>query len=198
MTYASATTINVPTGAASRYQKGDKLKFTNSTTKYMYVTGVADTLLTVYGGIDYVVANTTISSAYLSRAEHPFGFPLKFNWTPTTGTQAGTYTSVTINWAYFTLAGGIATIEWSVTGTQGAASTDYITITLPVANPAIGGSLAVPFHGADDGVYADGSIMLYLNNSSTVRFYRNEDLGATDYSTGVVLVEGVSKYAWGF
>lgn len=196
MTYASATTITVPTGAASRYQKGDKLKFTNSTTKYMYITGVADTVLTVYGGIDYVVANTTISTAYVSRAEQPFGFPVKFNWTPTYGTQAGSYGSTSTNWAYFTVQNGWVHIQWSFSGTLSSASTDYLTFTLPIAFPNIGASMAVPYFGADDGVYSDGSIMLYTNNSATVRFYRNEDLGTTDITTGVCGSEGVSRYAW--
>jgi hypothetical protein len=55
--YASASTINVPTGAASIYQKGDKLKLTQPTlgVKYFYIITVADTLLTVTGGTwDYI------------------------------------------------------------------------------------------------------------------------------------------------
>ncbi len=33
-TYASATTITVPSGAASKYAKGDKIKLTQTTVKY--------------------------------------------------------------------------------------------------------------------------------------------------------------------
>jgi hypothetical protein len=47
-TYASATTITVPSGAASKYQKGDKIKITNnSATKYFSVVGVGGAAVTV-------------------------------------------------------------------------------------------------------------------------------------------------------
>jgi len=80
--YASATTITVPTGAASRYAKGDKIKLTQTTVKYFYVVGVADTVLTVTGGSDYTVANAAITLNYYSHAVSPVGFPAYFWWTP--------------------------------------------------------------------------------------------------------------------
>lgn len=81
--YASATTITVPTGAASRFQIGDKIRLTQTTVKYFYVVGVADTVLTVTGGSDYTVANAAISAVAYSRVDRPFGFPSWFNYTPT-------------------------------------------------------------------------------------------------------------------
>lgn len=81
--YASATTITVPTGAASRYSVGDKIKLTQTTVKYFYVVGVADTVLTVTGGTDYTVANAAISANYYSKSSSPVGFPHWFNYTPT-------------------------------------------------------------------------------------------------------------------
>lgn len=87
-TYASATTITVPSGAASLYQKGDKIKLTaNSVVLYAYVVSVADTVLTVIGNS---LTNHAFSSIYVSRAESPFGFPTTFAYTPTfasSGTQ---------------------------------------------------------------------------------------------------------------
>ena len=74
-TYASASTITVPSGAASKYGVEDRIKLTQATVKYFIVTVVADTVLTVYGGTDYTVANAAISANYYSRAENPFGFP---------------------------------------------------------------------------------------------------------------------------
>jgi hypothetical protein len=73
-TYASASTITVPSGAASKYSVGDKIKLTQTTVKYFYVTAVADTLLTVTGGSDYTVANAAITSNYYSHS-NPVGFP---------------------------------------------------------------------------------------------------------------------------
>jgi hypothetical protein len=89
--YASATTITVPSGATNLYQKGDKLRLVQSnTTKYFYVIGIASTTLTVFGGSDYSVANSAISDIYLSRQQNPFGFPLYHNYTPSTLTTITT------------------------------------------------------------------------------------------------------------
>ena len=81
--YASATTITVPAGAASKYSIGDKIKLTQTTVKYFYVTGVADTVLTVNGGTDYTVANAAITLNYYSKSASPVGFPHWFAYTTT-------------------------------------------------------------------------------------------------------------------
>ena len=80
-TYASATTITVPTGAASLYKKGDKIRLTQTTVKYFYVIGVADTVLTVTGGSDYSITNAAISAISVSHNSNPIGFPAYFNTT---------------------------------------------------------------------------------------------------------------------
>jgi hypothetical protein len=74
-TYASASTITVASGAASRYQRGDKIKWTQTTVKYGVIVDVADTLLTIAINTDYTVASAVISANYISRVESPFGFP---------------------------------------------------------------------------------------------------------------------------
>lgn len=78
-TYSSVSgvlgTITVPSGAASRYRKGDKVKFTQTTVKYFYIMSITDTTLVVSGGSDYALANAAISSISFSRADTPFGFP---------------------------------------------------------------------------------------------------------------------------
>jgi hypothetical protein len=89
-TYASATTITVPSGAASIYAVGTKIKLTQTTVKYFYVIGVADTVLTVVGNGAVVVTNAAISANYYSHACSPVGFPTWFDWTPTITWTAGT------------------------------------------------------------------------------------------------------------
>jgi len=81
-TYASATTITIPAGGASKYAKGDKIKLTQTTVKYFYIVGVADTVLTITGGSDYTLIDATISANYYSHASSPIGFPQWFSWTP--------------------------------------------------------------------------------------------------------------------
>ena len=88
--YASSTTITVPSGAASKYSIGDKIKITQTTVKYFYIVAIADTLLTVAGGSDYSVANATITLNYYSKTGTPQGFPTYFNLTAPTWTTSGT------------------------------------------------------------------------------------------------------------
>ena len=78
-TYASANTITVPTGAANRYQKGDRIKWTQTTVKYGVIIAVADTLLTILKNTDFVVANAAISLNYYSHELNPIGYPCWFN-----------------------------------------------------------------------------------------------------------------------
>lgn len=96
--YATASTITVPSGAASKYRAGDILKWTQTTVKYGVITSVADTVLTIAVNTDYVVADAAITENYYSHG-NAIGFPKSFNWTPTydgltegAGTNAGLYT----------------------------------------------------------------------------------------------------------
>ncbi|GEM_PF-6446580 len=82
--YASASTVTVPSGAAVIYSVGDKLRLTNSSVKYFYIVGVADTVLTITGGSDYTLVSAAISSISYSHAASPVGFPQWFNATPPT------------------------------------------------------------------------------------------------------------------
>lgn len=136
-TYASATTITVPTGAASLYQIGDKIKLTQTTVKYFFVTAVADTLLTITGGSDYTLANAAITLPYVSHEENPVGFPGYFNFAPARAVSGGTvptYTALDIS--HFTIKGLtlFGNCSWcnSSGGTAGAGGAAF-TFTLPVA-----------------------------------------------------------------
>ena len=96
--YASATTITIPSSAASIYSVGDKVKFTQTTVKYFYVVGVADTVLTVTGGSAYTVANAAISVIAFSKSVSPVGFPKQFSLTaPTWTTTGAAFTNQPVN-----------------------------------------------------------------------------------------------------
>jgi len=148
--YASATTITVPSGAASKYQKGDKIKWTQTTVKYGVIVGVADTVLTIAVNTDYVVTNAAISANYYSHQVNPMGYPTWFNYTPTYGASGSmTWTSVTANPAKFKINGKSCTVVISASGTTGGTASTVLTVTLPVTPDnttyRVGGSV-------DDGV----------------------------------------------
>lgn len=86
-TYASATTFTISGDKTDKYQKGDKIKLTQTTVKYFYIIGVSEsggtTTITVTGGSDYTLANASITSPFYSKIENPQGFPDSFAYTPT-------------------------------------------------------------------------------------------------------------------
>lgn len=128
-TYTSATTITVPTDATTKYQKGDKIKLTQTTVKYFYIVGVSSTVLTITGGSDYTLANAAISANYYSKAENPQGFPDWFNYTPT---LTGYSVNPSIELAAFKIAGITCFVKvraWS----GGTSNTTTLAHSLPVA-----------------------------------------------------------------
>mgnify|MGYP007071592485 CR=1 FL=1 len=100
-TYASASTITVPTDATLLYQKGDFLRFKQGAGyKYAVISAVAATLVTIIVNTDYVVANSAISDIAYSRSLEPFGWPDWFNYTPTITASIGTFTTVSATGRY--------------------------------------------------------------------------------------------------
>ena len=83
-TYASADaptfTFTVVGDKSTKYYPGMRIKLTQTTVKYFIITGVVysspNTMITVYGGTDYTLANEAIIYPYYSSAKAPAGFPL--------------------------------------------------------------------------------------------------------------------------
>ncbi len=135
-TYASATTITVPSGAASIYQKGDKIKLTQTTVKYFYIVGVADTVLTITGGTSYTLADAAISVQYYSHVANPMGFPHWFTFVPTiTGSTGsiGTF-SQDVYYGAFCIIGRTAFINASTVVTNVGSWSGNLQCQMPV-NP---------------------------------------------------------------
>lgn len=146
-TYASATTFTISGDKTGKYQKGDKIKLTQTTVKYFYVIGISysspNTTITITGGTDYTLADAAITSPYYSKIENPQGFPTLFNWTPTySASDAMTYTSVTTFFGYFRIIGNTCEIFLTTSGTTGGTASSKLFATLPVNNIDISGTLA--------------------------------------------------------
>jgi hypothetical protein len=168
-TYASATTITVPTGAASIYSVGDKIKLTQTTVKYFYVVGVADTVLTVTGGSNYTVANAAITLPYYSHATSPVGFPKKFTYVPTvSGITIGSGTLV----GYFSLTDGVVTYWVKLELAADTTMTGNPKISLPVATSLGEAHLGITsIHDTSPSSYYSGAT--YVDNSGmTVQCYQ--------------------------
>lgn len=178
-TYASANTVTVPSGAASLYQKGDRVKFTQTTVKYFVITAVADTVLTFAVSTDYVVANAAISAISYSHQANPIGFPSSFAYTPTFGgfsagpTATGKF-SVVGNLCYFT-------INQSAAGTSNATT---FTMTAPITS-GLGVNLPLtPGQAIDNGsAITTPPLLLLASSSTTINCYK-DFTGATWTGSG--------------
>lgn len=80
---------------------GMKLRLTQTTDKYFFITAITASTITMYGGTDYTLANETISNVGYSTEKAPYGFPLSPDkwsvvWTQTTNYSQASPTQNTI------------------------------------------------------------------------------------------------------
>ena len=152
-TYATASTITVPTGAASKYHIGDKIKWTQTTVKYGVIVGVADTVLTIAVNTDYVVTNAAITLNSYSHAANPLGFPPQFVFTVTVTGFSSAPTGML--GAYVTIARMVTySVNMPNTGTSNA--TSFTISSLPFTSYAGGTTrkwVGECSGGNDNGVY---------------------------------------------
>ena len=174
-TYASATTITVPAGAASKYAVGDKIKFTQTTVKYFYITAVADTLLTVTAGNVSTVANAAITNNYYSRADNPIGFPQWFSWTPA---YTGFSVDPVMDMLKFCVVGKTCIVRCDNTTTNGTSNAATFTMTLPVA-PLLAVECATHIFVTDDSLaVSDPGHLALAAASTTATLYKSFFQGA--------------------
>lgn len=163
--YASTSTITVPSGATSIYSIGDKIKMTNSGTKYNYIVGVTDTVLTVKG--DGVV-NAAITAPYYSKDSSPVSFPQYFPYTPT-GISASNVTQS----ARFMISERRCNVDYVASFT--GAITFTTMPTLPVTSSASVKTVSISAAGLGgyyNGVVHTGEIIPLVEASATVFLLR--------------------------
>ena len=159
-TYASATTITVPTGAVALYQKGDYLRLKQSagTYKYWAIYSVADTLVTIIENTDYTLANEAIADVAISRAANPLGWPGWFNWTPTI-TASGSMTIVDsdITLAKYCPSGRSLVVNINITFETGGTANNSIYTSSPCPLAATGRALSANVRDATSGTPLSGA-----------------------------------------
>jgi hypothetical protein len=141
-TYASATTFTISGDKTDKYQKGDKIKLTQTTAKYFYIIGVSysnpNTTVTVTGGSDYSLANASITNPFYSKIENPQGFPGWFNYSTTiSGTTSMTWSTTTATGSAFCIKGKTCYFKFSHAGTVGGTVNPYLSCNVPVTAGSI-------------------------------------------------------------
>lgn len=107
------------------------------------------------------------------------GFPV--NWTPTTGTQAGSLSSVvTTGCRYEYLGGSKFWVHVRVSQTLSGANSNYFTFTLPFASASLGYIQTVILHCEESSAGSPGTGFI-TDNSTTVQVYRP---AAAQWTTG--------------
>jgi hypothetical protein len=85
-TYASAQSFTVPGDQTAKYQKGTRLKFTQTTVKYGFVVSSSysspNTTVTIATNTDYTIANASITNPAYSYQDKPQGYPYTFDFSP--------------------------------------------------------------------------------------------------------------------
>lgn len=139
-TYVSATSFKITgTDVTAQFPVGTKIKLTQTTAKYFYVTAATfstDTTVTVTGGTDYSLANATITSPMYSYMETPQGHPGWFAYTPTVTAASGSFTTTSAT-GRFSMNGRLVTITPIITITTVGTGTGCL-FTVPVTAKASG------------------------------------------------------------
>ncbi len=106
-TYATANTFTVPTDLTAKYNKGNKIWLTQTTSKYFYIINSTysdpNTTVTIDAGTDYTLANAAITAPYWSNIENPQAFPEWFDYDARvhgSSGSAGAYAETTYSQKY--------------------------------------------------------------------------------------------------
>lgn len=201
-TYASATTFTVPAADAAAMSVGTKIKLTQTSAKYFYVTGISGTTITVNGGTDYTVANAAITSPYFSNADAPKDFPHWFTYAPTLANLSGGTQTV----ARFSMIGRTVHFRFKYTlGGTGVGSAPEFTVPVTMASTyTIDSKIDAVAHYFDVGsTLYTGSISVKSTTTLYFRCIHTDGARATDqvlsstnpftFNTGDIL-EAVGSY----
>lgn len=172
--YASATTFTIAgVDVTAQFPVGTKIKLTQTTAKYFYVTAAAfstNTTITVNGGSDYTLANAAITLPYYSYEATPQRFPQRFNFTPSwTNLTPGSGTNV----GYFWMDGSTVHFHTRFVYGSGSSVAAGIDITPPVpvsSDYSISGTFTSLGHVLllDSGTANYGGVIRFTNRSGNL------------------------------
>lgn len=134
-TYASSTTFTISGDKTGVFTKGDKIRLKQGGGyKYFYIVGVSysspNTTITVSGGSDYSLANSSITDTYYSHG-NAVGFPNVFSWTPTL--TGGNAKLSGYDYAYFSIEGRMLSLVFGTSNKNVTGSAGQIEVSVPVA-----------------------------------------------------------------
>jgi hypothetical protein len=182
-TRTGATTFTVAEDVSAIIGKGDKLKFTDTTTKYLVVAsavwnaGTGLTTITTYATSDYAFVGNPSAISY-SHLENPLGWPEWFNFTPTITVAGGTAPTYTANFVNrYTVKGKQVTVSFTwvnaAGGVAGAGAAALI-CTLPVTASSnyVNGYSVIGYGIEFENGGTIGDVGVYINTTANIGFSR--------------------------
>lgn len=187
-TRTANTTFTITGDFTGVYAVGDKLKVTDTTTKYFYITACSysapDTTVTITGGSDYVLAATP-TARYYSKSSSPVGFPQIFNFN-----GAATGYSVIANAQYeFSYNNGWVELYCWVTGTSNNAAL-VITAPITACNKGVDYYRFSTGQGEDNGTAFATGYNYIQKNTANITCTKSNGVAFTASGTKTVFLNG--------
>jgi len=176
-TYASANTFTVVGNQTTKYTKGTRVKFTQTTVKYGTVINstysAPNTTVTLAPNNDFSITNAVISANYYSYQLNPQGYPGLFTYTPTVTADAGTPITVSVP-SSFQVVGNVVFVTGVCTVTNKGTATGQIKLSVPVPLTKNGACNATEYAlaGKSGKVDAQGSI-IYISQYDGTTWWVN-------------------------
>jgi len=168
----------------------------SSTIKYFLITGVSfsspNTTITLYGGTDYTLANSTISNIYFSTEKAPLGFPLDpAKWSVEVSDSPFTYESSPTANTWYNIGGDSITVPigiWELSYStdfgwdSGTAAGYWAFVTLSTSSSSQSDAdmtkeISTGNNSVSD--YGSASESEFINLTSKTTYYLDEMTGAT-------------------
>lgn len=180
-TYVSATSFKiVGRDVTTKYTTGTRIKCNNggSTVYFVVVSSSfsSDTTVTITGGSDYTLANSSISANFHSYAANPQGYP---GWFAFTASTTG-FSSFTKQVTRFNVIGRACTVSISISGTSNGTG---FSLTLPItcsANLDATNGLQDVARVQDNSGSGSTGLVAASQSSATLNIYK--DLAASGWT----------------
>lgn len=196
---ADAPSFVASVNATGTMSVGMKVKLTQTSDKYFFITGISVTgttsFLSLYGGTDYTLVNAAITSPYYSTAKAPLGFPMDpAKWTVSvTDTTSRSQGSPTQNTWYnlasisisIPIGAWFVSYQLAVGVDRGGAGNVNVFSTLSTANNSESDKTMTGGIYATGATYAEGMVVRarYLTLASKTSYYLNERTTLADQVT---------------
>jgi hypothetical protein len=181
--YVSASTFKIEgKNVTTKFPKGTRLKFTQTTAKYAVVTASSfstDTTVTIAVNTNYTIDNADITSPNYSYQENPQGYPDWFSFTPSiAGSNFGNTATIT---GKYRLDGRTCYFRIGVVLGGTGISIGSTILTLPITiNSTAYGNYSIIGHGS--AFNGTNTYPIHITGNGQMFFYNNT--GATDIVYG--------------